>query len=215
MVLIGFFAGFCFGFFNWVVFNIFMEKKLEERLNLFLGKHSLEWVSMIGKGFSSEIHIAESIDGKKFTVKIERDKSRRVGMVEKETENLKLANTIGVGPKWVDADSELRVVMYEFIEGITFLKWIDSRPERKELLVFLKELVRQAKELDRIGLDHGQLAGRGTNILIDLKTKMPVLIDFEKASANRKVHNMTMLASFLALNPKSEIKRKVWRILRD
>ncbi|MFH1663489.1 MAG: hypothetical protein ABH986_01615, partial [archaeon] len=58
---------------------------------------------------------------------------------------------------------------------------------------------------------HGQLAGRGVNILVC--KGLPVIIDFEKASIQRKTHNRTVLESFLFKNPHSLITKKVKEIL--
>ena len=100
----------------------------------------------------------------------------------------------------------------EHIRGKTFQEFIFSNPKKRVLRDFLRELFAQAAALDRIGLDHGQLAGKGKNILV--RENRPVIIDFEKASAQRKAHNATQLASFIVLSPHSEITRKIREILR-
>lgn len=188
----------------------------EKNLHEFLELHNLELIDKISKGFSSEIYLVEGREGKyngrKLALKIEREKSRRNNMVEKEVSNLKLANKYGIGPNLLDWDFERRVVLYKFVEGQTFQKWLNKIPEKKELEEFLKEIFRQAKILDDIGLDHGQLAGRGTNILVTKENK-PVIIDFEKASQERKCHNVTTLESFFYYNKNSEFVKKVGVIL--
>ena len=67
--------------------------------------------------------------------------------------------------------------------------------------------------MDEIGLDHGQLAGKGRNILV--RKNRPVIIDFEKASQVRKPGNFSQLKSFLFLNPHSSISGKVKEILGE
>jgi len=67
--------------------------------------------------------------------------------------------------------------------------------------------------MDEIGLDHGQLAGKGANIIVKRNLR-PVIIDFEKASQKRKCHNVNQLKSFLFRNPNSEIAKKVKEIIR-
>lgn len=185
---------------------------LEERLKKFLEENSLKKISKIAKGWSSEIYLVENEKGKKFALKIEREKSPRMNMVKKEAENLRLANSSGMGPKFIDADFEKRIILMQYIPGKTFEEWLfESNPSREEVQHVLQELFFQARELDKIGLDHGQLAGRGKNILISGKS--PVIIDFEKASANRKTHNVTTLHSFLCSNPNSAIAKRVKGIL--
>lgn len=184
-----------------------------EVFNAFLQEKKLELVERIAKGFSSEIFLVKNAQGKKLALKIERKDSPRKMMVEKEVENLKKANSVGVGPKLVEWDFQRRIILYEFIEGITFNKWINSIPEKKDLKEFLTELFSQARKLDEIGLDHGQLAGKGTNIIVD-KNLRPVLVDFEKASSHRKCHNTTRLTSFIVLNKKSGLTKKIKQILQ-
>ena len=69
--------------------------------------------------------------------------------------------------------------------------------------------------MDEIGLDHGQLAGRGRNILVRLPETLPVIIDFEQASIKRKAHNEKVLIDFLNLNPNSKIAEKVIGLLGE
>jgi predicted Ser/Thr protein kinase len=73
-------------------------------------------------------------------------------------------------------------------------------------------LFRQAKKLDAIGLDHGQLGGKGKNILVK-KNGKPIIIDFEKASDHRRVHNQTQLEAFLFKNPHSGIAKRIRALL--
>ncbi|MFH1696416.1 MAG: hypothetical protein ABH854_00725, partial [Candidatus Diapherotrites archaeon] len=82
---------------------------------------------------------------------------------------------------------------------------------------FLDKLFAQAKKLDEAGLDHGQLAGKGKNILVRKKGKNyePIIIDFEKASAVRRVHNSNQLESFLMKPKHGGFAKKVNEILHD
>ena len=136
-------------------------------------------------------------------------------MAEREVENLKKANEIGVGPKLFEFDLEKRIILMEFIKGKTFSKWLfglkKNKENKKKLKEFIDQLFVQAEKMDEIHLDHGQLAGRGVNILV--RKNLPVIIDFEKASSNRKCHNKAVLKSFLLKNPNSQTTRKVKEIL--
>ncbi len=185
----------------------------QENLEKFLEKNSLQLIDKISKGFSSEIYLVCNAEGKKFALKIERDKSRRINMVEKEVANLQLANKHGIGPKLISFDSELKTILLEFIEGTSFSNWLNRIPSKQVLQKAIDSLYEQAKKLDEIGLDHGQLAGRGSNILIRKENFLPVIIDFEKASQSRKCHNKTSLDAFLFRNPTSDIVKKVKQIL--
>ncbi|MFH1256197.1 MAG: RIO1 family regulatory kinase/ATPase [Candidatus Diapherotrites archaeon] len=168
-------------------------------------------IEKISKGYSSEVFLAKDSRGKLFALKKEKAKSTRHEMVKKEAGNLRLANSVGVGPKLVDFSEKEKWILMEFIEGKTFSEWLfKGKPARKELAAFLRELFAQAEKLDAIGLDHGQLAGKGKNILV--RKGKPVIIDFEKASPKRKPHNVTQLASFIVLNRNGAVAGKVRKI---
>ena len=190
-----------------------MFEGTERRLEKFLRKRRLAHAGKgrIAKGYSSEIYLAKNSKGKKFVLKIEKESSPRREMCEKEAANLGLANKYGIGPKLIDYDIKARIILMEFIEGKTFNKWLldgKKAPKKKQLLKVISDLLLQAKIMDEIGLDHGQLAGKGANIIVK-RSLRPVIIDFEKASQKRKCHNSNQLKSFLFRNPNSEIAKKV------
>ena len=170
-------------------------------------------IQRIGKGYSSEIFLVK-ISGKKFVLKKEKAKSPRVDMVKKEAENLLLANSLGIGPKLFAFDLEQKEILMEFVDSFTFNEWMFKKnPTKKQLKKFIQKLFSQAKKLDKIGLDHGQLAGKGKNILVRKKDFLPVIIDFEKASTKRKVHNVSQLESFFYRSRHSAIAKRVAEIL--
>jgi len=175
--------------------------------------HKLQIVAKIAKGYSSEIFLVK-IDGKDFVLKREKQKSPRIEMAKKEAANLLLANSLGIGPKLFAFDLEKREIIMEYIDSFTFNEWLFKRgPSKKQLEKFIFSLFKQAKKLDEAGLDHGQLAGKGKNILVRKKGLSPVIIDFEKASQSRKCHNVSQLQSFLYNSKHSAITKKVKEIL--
>ena len=184
---------------------------MHQDLKEFLQKKKLFFEKKLGRGFSSHLFLVKNAKGQFFVIKMERHDSTRFKMAEREAENLKKVNKVGIGPKLIDTDFEKRIVLMEFIEGPRFSDWIFANPSKTELTRFVKELQQQARALDKIGLDHGQLAGKGRNILV--KKGLPVIIDFEKASCNRKCHNFSVIEGFLFKNPKGAIATEVKEIL--
>ncbi len=181
------------------------------RLESFLAQNSLLPLKQLSKGWTSYVYLVEGRAGRRFVLKVLREKSNRRDMARRESENLPLANSAGVGPKMVKADLGRDIVMMEYVEGVPFSEWLGKGPSREALENFIGELLSQAVRLDKIGLDHGQLAGRGRNILV--RKGLPVIIDFEKASTKRKCHNRAVLESFLFRSKNSEVVRKVKSIL--
>ena len=187
---------------------------VEERIEVFLGERKLQLVEKLGKGRSSQIFLVKDGKGKKLVIKMERPDSTRFRMAERESENLGKANKLGIGPKLIASDNERRIILMEFIQGKTFSEWLFSNPKKTTLKLFVQDLLLQAKALDKIGLDHGQLAGKGANILVRTgKKPKPVIIDFEKASSQRKCHNLRVLEAFLFKNPHGAIAKRVKKIL--
>ena len=185
---------------------------MEQRLAVFLKENQLEPVRKISKGFSSEVFEVRAKDGKRFALKIERSKSTRLHMALKESLFLEKANSIGIGPKLEKADLENRAILMQLVFGEPFGKWVFGNVSKKKLEKTIESLLFQAKQLDAIGLDHGQLGGKGKNILVQ-KNGLPVIIDFEKASFSRRVHNASQLDAFLSKNPHSKITARVRFIL--
>lgn len=184
----------------------------EQRLQAYAKAKCLSILKKLAKGYSSEVFLVENSAGQKFALKIEKDKSPRKDMVKKEAANLALANSVGIGPKLFDFDEENRCLLLEYVEGKPFGKWIfEKGVAKKKLQKVVDSLLTQTKKLDKIGLDHGQLAGKGANILVC--DGSPVIIDFEKASQVRKPHNSTQLESFLFKNKFSAIARTVRQIM--
>ncbi|MEK6973103.1 MAG: RIO1 family regulatory kinase/ATPase, partial [archaeon] len=197
-----------------------MHEDLQKRIGEFLQKEDLELMGKIAKGYSSEVYLAEK-NGRKFALKIEKSDSPRRNMVEKEIQNLKVANSVKVGPKLYAFDLERRIILMEFIDGITFAEFVLGKipknkelgkisgkgfgkiSEKKELKKIINHLFKQARRLDKARVDHGQLAGKGSNILISKNKNKPVIIDFEKASQQRRPHNETQLQAFFFRNPHS------------
>ncbi len=186
------------------------EKK---RLEAFSVRRKLKVKRLLAKGHSSRIFLVQGGE-KKFVAKVERSDSTRKHMLEREAFNLKLANSRHIGPRLVTYDFFYRILLMEYIKGETFREWIFSKKrKKKEVSLFVKELLRQGKKLDELGLDHGQLAGRGVNILV--RKGKPVIIDFEKASTHRKCHNRAVLEAFLFKNKRSAIAKRVKELVGE
>jgi predicted Ser/Thr protein kinase len=109
---------------------------LSTRLKTYLDRHRLRAIEKIGRGFAAETHLVRDARGKRSVIKIERDDSPRRDFTYKESEYLRAANTVRVGPKLLDADYDLRCVRMEFIDGVPFGKWLldENKPPTKTKL---------------------------------------------------------------------------------
>lgn len=192
--------------------KVLFDSKNPRAVKRFLKKNSLKIAGKISMGYSSEVFLVKNLRGKKFALKVEKPDSPRRHMVQKEASNLHFANSKKIGPRLCGFDEKAGVVLMEFISGIPFSNWLfEKNPSKKSLKKFVLALLLQAKVLDKLGLDHGQLAGKGANILV--RRSLPVIIDFEKASQVRRCHNVTQLKSFLFENPNGAVAKKVAELL--
>ncbi|MFH0954865.1 MAG: RIO1 family regulatory kinase/ATPase [Candidatus Micrarchaeota archaeon] len=183
-------------------------------LDLFLAERNLFLIKKISKGFAGDVFLVQNKRKQNFALKIERPKSRRRDMVSKEVLNLQKANSAGIGPSLIDFDLGKKIILMEFIQGKVFGKWVLQKNISKTALEkTIESLLFQARQMDEIGLDHGQLAGPGKNILVRPNHAV-CIIDFEKASQNRRCHNVHQLQSFLFFNPHSDISNRVRKVLK-
>lgn len=167
-------------------------------------------IKKISKGYTSEVFLVKE-GAKRFALKLEKQKSPRQNMVEKEALNLMFVNSAGIGPRLECFDPAQHIVVMEYINGQTFDKWLfGKKPSKKILSGFVIGLLEQGKTLDCIGISHGQLGGKGRNILV--RKNRPVIIDFEKASTKRRCRNQNQLRALILENPNSAIVKKVKEI---
>ena len=186
------------------------ERRLEELQRLgvqkleFIGEKSVFGVPVLGKGCVGVVVIADTRYGRA-ALKIRRVDADRKEMFH-EGEMLRKANKVGVGTKLFEISPNF--LLMELIEGKHFPEWIKSLKENNQtrLRLVLKNILEQCYILDDLGLDHGELSNAQKHIIIDI-SNTPHLIDFETASINRRVSNVSSVCQYLFLG--SQIAHKV------
>jgi putative serine/threonine protein kinase len=124
-----------------------------------------------------------------------------------EAEMLKKANNVDVGPELLEISENF--LLMELIEGTHFPEWIESLGETEGqpcVRLVLEDVLEQCHRLDDAGLDHGELSNAPKHILVDADDH-PFLVDFETASTNRRVSNVTSICQYLLLG--SQIAHRV------
>lgn len=188
-----------------------LEKRLKEleRLGVqaleFTGKKSVFDVPVLGKGCVGIVVVAYTNSGRA-ALKIRRVDADRKGMFH-EGEMLKKANAIDVGPKLLEISENF--LLMELVEGTHFPEWIELLGEREvqsRVRWVLKDILEQCYRLDEAGLDHGELSNAPKHIIVDADDRS-YLVDFETASINRRVSNVTSVCQYLFLG--SQIAEKV------
>jgi putative serine/threonine protein kinase len=188
-----------------------LERRLKEleRLGVqaleFTGEKNVFDVPVLGKGCVGIVVVAYTNLGRA-ALKIRRVDADREGMFH-EGEMLKRANSIYVGPKLLEISDNF--LLMELIEGTHFPEWLESLGKEEgqsRVRLVLKNVLEQCYRLDEVGLDHGELSNAAKHILVDADDH-PYLVDFETASINRRVSNVTSVCQYLLLG--SQIAKKV------
>jgi len=170
------------------------------------GEYTLLAHRVLGKGTQSVVFLGK-LEQKLVAVKVLRGDSVRSDM-EHEAQMLKLANQVGVGPKLLAYAK--RVLVMEVVQGVPLER--HKKLSDDELVTCVERSLEQAKALDSISLDHGELSRPLRHVFYE-KAKGAVIIDFESASTKRKPHNFNSLFSFYFVK-KGEIQERVKRLLQ-
>jgi len=153
----------------------------------FQGELQIGTISILGKGYVG-IVVLGKIGRKKVAVKIRRSDSPRKNL-KKEAELLKITNQTSVGPKLVDFSKNFLVM--EYLDGEKIGDWIGGLKKKgssSQLKTVIKKVLEDCYNLDRIGLDHGELSNITKHVIVGNKT---TIIDFESSSTDRRVSNVT------------------------
>ena len=152
---------------------------------------------VLGKGCVG-IVVKALMQGKAVALKIRRVDADRQDMSH-EANMLRLANTVGVGPRLL-AQSENFLVM-ELVNGLQLNRWITLLPKtgcKRRVRRVIAKLLDDCYSLDRISLDHGELSEAPKNVLVD-ERDIPRIVDFESASDRRRPSNVTSIAQYLLI----------------
>jgi putative serine/threonine protein kinase len=178
-----------------------LKKRLEELQRLgvetleFSGEKQAVNTLVLGKGCVGIVIIAY-INGEKAALKIRRVDADRSRM-QQEAKMLGKANSAHVGPRLLGVSKDF--LLMKFIDGDLLPKWVEKCRGKKQMRKVLHEVFEQCWRLDIVGLDHGELSHAPKHIIIDKKSK-PFIVDFETASLNRKLSNVTSICHFLFIS---------------
>ena len=162
-----------------------------------IGRKSIGQLKVLGKGHVGIVLAARREDGSRVALKARRVDADRATLAH-EAKMLKLANSVGVGPRLLAHTDDFLVM--EFIEGPHIPDWLSARPPRDEVIWVLGRLLEKCRKLDEIGLDHGELSRAHSHVIIQLRPGArpePRLVDFESASDRRRPANLTSLCQYL------------------
>ncbi len=158
----------------------------------FNGKASAFNMPVLGKGYVGIVVVA-LVNGKRTALKMRRIDADRENL-KHEAEMLDKANIVNVGPKLIDVTKNF--LLTKLIDGDLLADWLETHKEKRLVRKVLVGILEQCWRLDKIGLDHGELSKAPKHLLMDRSDK-PFIVDFETASVERKVSNVTGVCQFL------------------
>ncbi|MDR2699958.1 MAG: serine/threonine protein kinase [Nitrososphaerota archaeon] len=184
-------------------------KKLGVSVVEFTGDGAVANVPVIGKGYVG-IVVVVHVGREQLALKMRRLDGGREDFFH-EAEMLQKANNVNVGPKFVAVTKNF--LFSQFIDGDFLAKWLENHKDKECFRRVLCDILEQCWHLDEASLDHGELSKAPRHLLMD-KTGKPFIVDFETASTQRKVANVTSVCQYLFVG-NSTIPRLVWETLGE
>lgn len=149
-------------------------------------------VPVLGKGFVGVVVIAY-MNGQKVAVKIRRADADRADLLH-EAHMLSKANSVNVAPKLIASSKNF--LLMQLIDGELLPNWLETNRDSTRVKQVLREVLEQCFRLDQVSLDHGELSKAPKHLLVD-KTDKVFIVDFETASVDRRVANVTAICQYL------------------
>jgi len=157
----------------------------------FIGPSMIDGVQILGKGCVGLVTQAV-LEDRLVALKIRRADADRPSMYA-EARLLRLANSVDVGPRLIIATKNFLVM--ELFDGMPLFRWADRDRGSNLVRNIVVKLLDSCFRLDGIGLDHGELSHAPKNVLVGGAGKT-CIVDFETASATRRVANVTSLLQY-------------------
>ena len=122
---------------------------------------------------------------------------------------LSKANAVGVAPRLIRASKNF--IVMQLVDGDLLPNWLKANRDPATIKHVLEEALEQCWRLDEAGLDHGELSKAPKHLLVDKNEKV-FIVDFETASVERRVSNVTAVCQYLFLG-KSSAAAVGWKFL--
>lgn len=136
---------------------------------------------------------------KKVVIKTERKDSKAVGRIENEVNYLKILNKKGIGAKLFFHDKKFSYFVYEYIDGEFFPIFLEHSTKKNKNLIkkIIKNIFVQCFRMDKIKVNKEEMHHPYKHIIVERKTKKPVLVDFERCHKTKEPKNVTQFCSYM------------------
>lgn len=155
-------------------------------------------ITYFTKGHRGLLYIGD-YKKKKAVIKTERKDSKAIGRIENEINYLKILNKKGIGPELYFYDKKFTYFAYEFIDGLFFPLFLEHSTKKNRNLIkkIIKNVFIQCFRMDKIRVNKEEMHHPYKHIIIDKKTKKPILVDFERCHKTKEPRNVTQLCSYI------------------
>ena len=158
------------------------------------GPQTLTGLEILGVGYCGVVLLVRHQEQDR-VLKALREPAPQASL-QKEANLLLKANTLGVGPQYVTHSDHF--LLMDYIDGPMLVDWLQEAQYSEGIRSMVLQLIQQAYRLDQIGLDHGDLRCVTAHAL--MQSNAPVLIDFSRASLERRPANLTTLVQGLFIS---------------
>jgi len=159
----------------------------------------VEHVEYFTKGHRGMLFTGVYKGKKKAVIKIKNPQSMAFGRMQNEANFLKILNKKGIGPKLYFYNEKDDYFVYEFIDGEFFPLFLEHSSKKNKTLIkkIIKQVFIQCFRMDKLKINKEEMHHPYKHVIIDRKTKKPVLIDFERAHYAKEPINVTQFCSYI------------------
>nr|MCK4929917.1 hypothetical protein [Nanoarchaeota archaeon] len=119
-----------------------------------------------------------------------------VDTLKNEAKYLEILNKKGIGPKFIKYKD--KKLYKRFIDGITIKDFLEQE-DKKKIIKVLKQILKQCRKMDLLGINKEELTNPYKDILVTKKNKA-IMIDFERCKQTKKPKNVTQFMQYIARN---------------
>ncbi|NEO83341.1 MAG: serine/threonine protein kinase [Spirulina sp. SIO3F2] len=162
------------------------------------GSNHFEQVPILGMGYRGVVLLGHSPAlnpaGGQVAIKLRRQDAP-LDTLNREAQMLQWANQIAIGPKLYKSHPDVLVMAH--CAGQPLERWLHQPPPPEQVQNAIAQILHQAYQLDRLGLDHGELGCVTEHVQVDPAKQTITLLDFGSASGDRRAANVTTVAQGL------------------
>lgn len=167
------------------------------------GSKPIGALKTLGLGYGGLVLLVQQRD-RRLALKLRRTDAPQANF-QAEAEAIATANRFNIGPQLISYNDDC--LLMEYLPGPKFIDWLHSPAATFEATrSIVHQLLNQAFQLDQAGIDHGDLRCVTEHVHIETTARgahlalKPVVIDFGKASRDRRPSNVTTLTQGLLLS---------------